>query len=784
MRVLLFGVVILALMGSLTTVNAQVTLAFQGGENGDNWTYTSTGADATATFEAGQFANLVSGQRSIVVGGNTGGGSCIDGGSGNGTRMDNTFTFDQIDISTSNQSARTLSFFWGNRHPVCNGTGWDSGDDLTFTPVLDGVAQPTITIVQGAGDAAFDIKENQYIYDIPACVNTFSFAISISTNRDDEHLFLDDVTLSAPVLNNIPSVTALASGPLTVCNSETSTYSVAPQNGVGFTWSFPNGTNVIGNNGSESASTISVDWNALPTGTYQISVTPNYSGCGTSMNGSPYTFDVEVSSSSLTQVNAQICENDSYTIGGQTYTTTGNYSILLTSSAGCDSTIELSLTVTPETSVALQETICEGNSYTFNGQNIDQQGTYTAVFQSQSGCDSTITLNLTVLPSYSVQEQYSVCSGDDMTYNGTSYTSPGTYTIAFTTQDGCDSTITLNLIAPDEETVELDVSICDNQSYDFNGTSLTTAGTYPATFTSSSGCDSVVQLNLAVYPTYSLLRPVSLCGNESFEFNGTDYSLPGDYPVPFISSAGCDSVITLRISIDDQIVHYREATICEGETYELENFTFTEAGEFEIFHPNQNGCDSITRLNLIVSPSPKASFSYEIIQTGDEFTTVSFTDNTDYISGFGSNEWDFDDGTILNNVSETEHDLPNETNRVYAVQLIAENNLGCIDSTTALIEITPPLNVYVPNTFTPNSGKYNNTFYFEVNGDIDVYTFSMLVFNRWGEIVFESQNKNRHWDGTYNNTPVPSGTYTWVIQFTRKSNKEELQYKGHVNVLR
>jgi gliding motility-associated-like protein len=180
---------------------SQVELAFQGGEPGNSWNFVSSGADATAQAQAFLLNNIVSGTQSLVVGGNTGGGSCIDGGSGNGPSTPRFFTFDPIDISSSSESFRSLNFHWGTRQPICVGTGWDSGENLVFTAYHDGVAQPSETLAVGNNNANFSIQNHTHTHVIPPCVNSFYFHITVTTNRRDELLFLDDVLLTAPQLN-------------------------------------------------------------------------------------------------------------------------------------------------------------------------------------------------------------------------------------------------------------------------------------------------------------------------------------------------------------------------------------------------------------------------------------------------------------------------------------------------------------------------------------------------------------------------------------------------------
>jgi gliding motility-associated-like protein len=174
----------------------QTVIAFQGAEPGNNWAYTATGASAIANSEAQSVLNYSSGSRSIVSGGLSGGGSCISGGSGNGQSINNIIAFAEIDLSAYSSFNKQLSFHYGNRFPSCGGTGFDWGENLTFTPILNGVTQPSQVIHIGANNATLNIQQTSFVYAIPFCASSFGFELRINLNRNDEFLFVDDVSLT------------------------------------------------------------------------------------------------------------------------------------------------------------------------------------------------------------------------------------------------------------------------------------------------------------------------------------------------------------------------------------------------------------------------------------------------------------------------------------------------------------------------------------------------------------------------------------------------------------
>jgi len=186
------------------SLRGQTVVAFQGAEPGDTWSYTASSASAIGQAEAQSPDNYTSGTKSIVMGGLSGGGSCLSGGSGNGASIANILTFSEVDISTSTNFTRELTFNYGNRFPECGGTGFDAGENLVLTPIFSGVLQPSLVVLTGSNNTTLDIHQTSYTYSIPPCVTSFAFQLQINLNRNDEFIFVDDVTLSTPGFNAPP----------------------------------------------------------------------------------------------------------------------------------------------------------------------------------------------------------------------------------------------------------------------------------------------------------------------------------------------------------------------------------------------------------------------------------------------------------------------------------------------------------------------------------------------------------------------------------------------------
>jgi len=154
------------------------------------------------------------------------------------------------------------------------------------------------------------------------------------------------------------------------------------------------------------------------------------------------------------------------------------------------------------------------------------------------------------------------------------------------------------------------------------------------------------------------------------------------------------------------------------------------------------------------------------------------------LTGTGADSYTWNWGLIdglpyLPNVGETEF------------VVVGTTNAGCSGTDTVLVTVLEDcieddeVIFWVPNTFTPDNDQYNQSFHVVFYSGYDPFAFELYLFNRWGELIWESHDVSVGWDGTYNNgMKVPDGVYTWKIKFKRLQNDEKQTAVGHVTVLR
>lgn len=350
-------------------------------------------------------------------------------------------------------------------------------------------------------------------------------------------------------------------------------------------------------------------------GTYSVDL-PSFVGCDSTVN-----FTLIVQSQITTNLDVVLCEGESYTYLGNTYTTTGSYPFNYVSSAGCDSIFTLNVQVNPELTTTLNETLCFGEFYTLGSTTYTASGTYTQTFNGSNGCDSIVTLNLTIPPDIVTNLSPVICEGETFTSGGQSFDDEGQYLVLLQAANGCDSTVNVNLTVVEPVLATVSETICAGESFTFNGNTYTTQGTYPATLTSvATGCDSIVTLQLTVVQPLVTNLDIEICTGQSYTVGGQTFDVAGSYTVDLTAvSTGCDSIVNLNLSIADLLVGTGSASICAGESYTVADSVYTEPGVYENPFVTADGCDSIFRLTLTVIQPLQTQLS-AIICTGDTYT--------------------------------------------------------------------------------------------------------------------------------------------------------------------
>ena len=339
------------------------------------------------------------------------------------------------------------------------------------------------TPIRYDGDTCRSTNDPEYI------LITFSTNYLAMQGANNDKLYIDDIEL---IYNaNLSSITVNGQN-IPNFNQNTTEYYVDVECG---------GTNYI------SATT------ASPRASYTTSLSSDGKTATITVNhgDKTKTYTVHYHPAVTTQIADHICKGDSYSQNGFTLPMQNNAGTFSFSNSypltnGCDSVVELSLTVNPTYNTNVDLTICSSATYNFHGQIVDQPGTYYTTLTSQYGCDSTITLNLAVDSYYQVNLSEHICEGDMSTTPGfEGRADAGIDTLFLTATNSCDSLVVLVLEVGQIDNIQLFDSIeVDNEysNYGFDIAAIHEAGevTFTNTLTNADGCDSIVTLRLKVLP--------------------------------------------------------------------------------------------------------------------------------------------------------------------------------------------------------------------------------------------------------------------------------------------
>ncbi|MEM8523867.1 MAG: gliding motility-associated C-terminal domain-containing protein, partial [Bacteroidota bacterium] len=417
-------------------------------------------------------------------------------------------------------------------------------------------------------------------------------------------------------------------------------------------------------------------------------------------------------------LNEQICQGQTFSFDGQDLNIADTYEATFTSQSGCDSIVTLNLSVLDVLRDTLNEQICQGQSFTFDGQDLNVADTYEATFTSQSGCDSIVTLNLSVLDVLRDTLNEQICQGQTFNFDGQDLSVADTYEATFTSQSGCDSIVTLNLSVLDVLRDTLNEQICQGQSFNFDGQDLSVADTYEATFTSQSGCDSIVTLNLSVLDMLRDTLNEQICQGQSFNFDGQDLTIADTYEATFISQSGCDSIVTLNLDVLDVLEENITESICSGENFQFGNQTLSVAGEYRDTLQSSGGCDSIVILELTVEEL-MVSISSASNALGCDFEELELTADID--GDFLRIQW-LRNGMVIDSIEQINVSEGGD------YQLIVEGMNGCIAED--LINIseqlggirTANLNIQQPNCEGNEMGTISVD---SITGGMPPYTYAL-----------------------------------------------------------
>ncbi len=520
------------------------------------------------------------------------------------------------------------------------------------------------------------------------------------------------------------------------------------------------------------------------------------SGCD-----SVHILDLHVDTFQRTTIVRNICTGDNITINGHVYTSTGVYNdTIATAPCGLIITTDLRVSAAARDSVA--QVVCAGQSISVGTHTYTATGIYRDTFAT-SGCDSIHILNLTVQLYGRDSLSRSICAGGSLTVGSHTYTTTGVYRDTIATA-GCDSIYILNLLVQGYIRDSISRSICTGQSVAVGSHIYTSTGIYRDTF-ATTGCDSIFILDLHVGAYQTTVATTGICAGQSIVVGVHSYSAAGVYRDTF-ATAGCDSIYELHLSVSAPVVVSERITICSGSSVVVGSHTYTASGTYGDTLTAVSGCDSIHLLSLVVNTGKRDTSAAGFCAGGNvTLGGVTYTQPGSYSDTIGTAGCDSVHTLIVVQWTPPSVHIGTSAGEVTAgdtVQLSVSGQSGwqyhwTSDAVLSDSSITDPLaiisqpswvtvhvtdtnsctasdslyirlgecdgSVFVPNAFTPNGDGINDGY--RIYGRC-IRLNSLKIFNRWGEKVWETEDINDTWDGTYRGAKQPPEVYVYLLTYS------------------
>jgi gliding motility-associated-like protein len=521
---------------------------------------------------------------------------------------------------------------------------------------------------------------------------------------------------------------------------------------------------------------------ATPLETTTYTVTGTLDGCSSDTSITIY-YQIN------TESNEYFCENESYIMpDGSEVNEEGIYEAQYVSIAGCDSIVTLNLleqsTYDFQTSISL----CVGETFTLpDGTEVNSQGTYPVFMQTANAqCDSSITTVVSIIQPSTVQLSLGLCEGESTSLaDGTIVSEEGIYTVVLSSLvNGCDSTIITNVSVAPVYDLDLDLDACDDGSYVFPDGSLpTSSGIFDFTLQTALGCDSNITIDLQLHPAYDLVFNGEICDGETFSMpDGTDVGTQGDYVSTLQTTSGCDSIITIQLVVQslpeielgasESYCMYDgnitlsptplggtlEGDLLNGNDLEHEGIV---PGIYEVSYifTDGNGCTNIEVQEYVLAAPIEPSFNFEMVCNELSLESYTYDPMNDH-----EYTWYLDSSIIGFTPQPT---FFFDQTGPYDLGLTVIDIYGCSYSAFESVVLQNTIDLsgfFVPNVITPNGDGYNDKF--RIPEDFtNCLKYTIDIYTRWGQLIYTMTEETPGFSGrSQDGTELPDGVYFYKLE--------------------
>lgn len=467
-------------------------------------------------------------------------------------------------------------------------------------------------------------------------------------------------------------------------------------------------------------------------------------------------------------IDTTICAGDAYSAGGSLQTQAGTYRDTLVNVVGCDSIVVTNLGLRDTSRGIVFDTICQGDSLFVADAWQTVSGRYADTLVNARGCDSVRIIDLSVLlPALSTVRD-TICQGQSVVVGGGAQTTAGTYLDTLVSHLGCDSIRSTALVVNDTFLTDQTITICQGDSFLAGGAWRFSAGTYVDELVAGTGCDSTVRTSLVVQVPATEFEDTLICQGDSIFVGGDWQVAAGTYidTLPY-AVTGCDSIHrATTVTLEPWDVTEVRDTLCPGDSLFAGGAWRTMPGRYRDTVSIPGQCNDVveTRIALRNAPSPVIDGPMRFCREDSAIlrSTKLFVDAAWEPSGTRGHE------VIAR--------LPGP----WVLTVIDTN--GCAGRDTLMLEaIDGCYDLNVPTAFSPNGDGVNDVFRAMQR---PARLFDLRIVDRWGEVVFRTDDPTDGWDGTFRGRPAPVGTYVYEAVYSFHDRQEPVRMAGTVTLIR
>ena len=407
-----------------------------------------------------------------------------------------------------------------------------------------------------------------------------------------------------------------------------------------------------------------------------------------------------------------------------------------------------------------EETLCANEVFTIRNKSFTKDTAFSEILQNVNGCDSIVHYKLVFNKILLDSQNYQVCTGDTLRFPKRRIYETGLYIDTFSQINGCDSIVFRNAVFKGSKRIQT-VDICSGDSLVIGSNIYFKSGNYSDTLKDFSNCDSIINTTLRVHKDTQYTVKYSACSGDTLRFSGQYYTTDTQHFDRNVSMWGCDSVVVRNIVFLPLKSNFKQFTLCKNQSYSYNGSNFRAPYKITDTLMAQNGCDSIIEIEL-KNTGLEALFDLDTT----DLPTIQYFQNSKNAIKF---IWHFGDGNRDSTSINPKYNYTINQDQKIEICLTVKDSMGCSDTLCREVNLYK-IGYWLYNVFSPNGDNFNEIHRIGFKGKPIFY--DIYIYSRWGTLVYETtQSKiddaSKYWNGQVMNTgpECPSGTYFVIYKF-------------------